>query len=149
MAAVKRITRELNELQKANPENISAAPEDDSNVFKWQGTLQGVDGSPYEGGVFFLNIQFPNDYPFKPPKINFTTKIYHPNINSKGEICLDILKDSWAPNLTISAVLISLQTLLNEPNLDNPLEPEIANTYKNDKAKFDETAKKWTADFAM
>ena len=109
----------------------------------------GAPNTPYEGGTFFLNIQFPTDYPFKPPKIGFTTKIYHPNINSKGEICLDILKDSWAPNLNITAVLISLQTLLNEPNLDNPLEPQIAETYKTDKAKFDETAKKWTADFAM
>ena len=149
MAATKRITRELNDFQKTAPENIAAGPEDDSNVFKWQGTLMGAPNTPYEGGTFFLNIQFPNDYPFKPPKIGFTTKIYHPNINSKGEICLDILKDSWAPNLNITAVLISLQTLLNEPNLDNPLEPQIAETYKTDKAKFDETAKKWTADFAM
>ena len=108
MAAIKRITRELGDLQKSQPENISAQPEDDSNVFKWQGTIQGAKDSPYEGGVFFLDIQFPNDYPFKPPKISFKTKIYHPNINSKGEICLDILKDSWAPNLNIKAVLLSL-----------------------------------------
>lgn len=62
--------------------------------------LQG--DSPYSGGVFFLDIHFPTDYPFKPPKVNFTTRIYHPNINSNGSICLDILRDQWSPALTIS-----------------------------------------------
>jgi ubiquitin-protein ligase len=58
--------------------------------------------SPYSGGVFFLSITFPVDYPFKPPKVSFTTKIYHPNINANGSICLDILRDQWSPALTIS-----------------------------------------------
>jgi hypothetical protein len=58
--------------------------------------------SPYFGGVFFLEIHFPTDYPFKPPKVNFKTRIYHPNINSNGSICLDILRDQWSPALTIS-----------------------------------------------
>lgn len=62
--------------------------------------LQG--DSPFQGGVFFLAIHFPTDYPFKPPKVNFTTRIYHPNINSNGSICLDILRDQWSPALTIS-----------------------------------------------
>jgi ubiquitin-conjugating enzyme E2 D/E len=62
----------------------------------------GPDDSPYSGGVFFLNINFPTDYPFKPPKVNFVTRIYHPNINQNGAICLDILKDQWSPALTIS-----------------------------------------------
>lgn len=62
----------------------------------------GPGDSPYSGGVFFLAIQFPTDYPFKPPKVNFTTRIYHPNINSNGSICLDILRDQWSPALTIS-----------------------------------------------
>lgn len=62
----------------------------------------GPGDSPYSGGVFFLAIHFPTDYPFKPPKVNFTTRIYHPNINSNGSICLDILRDQWSPALTIS-----------------------------------------------
>lgn len=64
----------------------------------------GPPDSPFQGGVFFLNIHFPADYPFKPPKISFTTKIYHPNINAQGGICLDILKNAWSPALTISKV---------------------------------------------
>lgn len=68
--------------------------------------------SPYSGGVFFLAIHFPTDYPFKPPKVNFTTRIYHPNINSNGSICLDILRDQWSPALTISKGQPSLPPLL-------------------------------------
>ena len=75
-----------------------------------QATILGPSESPYEGGVFFLNIHFPTDYPFKPPKFAFTTRIYHPNINSNGAICLDILRSQWSPALTVSKVRISLSS---------------------------------------
>ena len=65
----------------------------------------GPGESPYSGGVFFVNIHFPPDYPFKPPKVQFQTKVYHPNVNSQGSICLDILKEQWSPALTISKVM--------------------------------------------
>ena len=65
----------------------------------------GPGDSPYSGGVFFVMIQFPPDYPFKPPKVQFQTKVYHPNVNSQGSICLDILKEQWSPALTISKVM--------------------------------------------
>ena len=71
-------------------------------VFYWQATIMGPPDSPYQGGVFFLTIHFPTDYPFKPPKVAFSTRIYHPNINSNGSICLDILRSQWSPALTIS-----------------------------------------------
>ena len=87
----------------------------------------GPEDSAYTGGVFFLNIHFPTDYPFKPPKVQFVTKIYHPNINSNGSICLDILKDQWSPALTISKVLLSISSLLTDANPDDPLVPDIAN----------------------
>ena len=90
--ALKRIQKELIDLGKEPPSNCSAGPQNDDN-FHWQATIMGPDDSPFQGGVFFLNIHFPTDYPFKPPKFQFVTKIYHPNINSNGSICLDILKD--------------------------------------------------------
>ncbi|KFH03975.1 ubiquitin-conjugating enzyme subfamily protein, partial [Toxoplasma gondii TgCatPRC2] len=113
--ALKRINKELNDLSKDPPTNCSAGPVGD-DMFHWQATIMGPEDSPYSGGVFFLNIHFPSDYPFKPPKVNFTTKIYHPNINSQGAICLDILKDQWSPALTISKVLLSISSLLTDPN---------------------------------
>ena len=79
-------------------------------MFNWQATIMGPKESAYEGGVFFLNIAFPSDYPFKPPKLHFSTKIYHCNISSNGSICLDILKDQWSPALTICKVLLSISS---------------------------------------
>ena len=112
--ALKRIQKELLDLQKDPPANCSAGPVE-NDQFHWQATIVGPDDSPYSGGVFFLNIHFPTDYPFRPPKVNFTTKIYHPNINANGSICLDILKDQWSPALTIRTALLSLQALLCAP----------------------------------
>ena len=101
----------------------------------------GPEGSPYKGGIFYLDVVFPKDYPFKPPKIAFRTRIYHCNINSNGAICLDILKDNWSPALTISKVLLSISSLLTEPNPNDPLMADIAREFKEDRARHDENAK--------
>ncbi|XP_025146155.1 ubiquitin-conjugating enzyme E2 D3 isoform X8 [Ovis aries] len=99
--ALKRINKELSDLARDPPAQCSAGPVGD-DMFHWQATIMGPNDSPYQGGVFFLTIHFPTDYPFKPPKVAFTTRIYHPNINSNGSICLDILRSQWSPALTIS-----------------------------------------------
>ncbi|KAK9395656.1 UBE2E1: Ubiquitin conjugating enzyme E2 E1, partial [Crotalus adamanteus] len=93
----------------------SAGPKGD-NIYEWRSTILGPPGSVYEGGVFFLDITFTPEYPFKPPKVTFRTRIYHCNINSQGVICLDILKDNWSPALTISKVLLSICSLLTDCN---------------------------------
>ncbi|XP_025010706.1 ubiquitin-conjugating enzyme E2 D2 isoform X1 [Gallus gallus] len=123
---------ELNDLARDPPAQCSAGPVGD-DMFHWQATIMGPNDSPYQGGVFFLTIHFPTDYPFKPPKVAFTTRIYHPNINSNGSICLDILRSQWSPALTISKVLLSICSLLCDPNPDDPLVPEIARIYKTDR----------------
>ena len=148
MTTQKSLISEIKGLQKAKFAQISASPKDDTNITEWAGVIIGPDDSPYAGGIYKLNINFPPDYPFKPPKIEFVTKIYHPNINSRGSICLDILKSQWSPALTISKVLLSISSLLMDPNPDDPLEAEIAQIYKNDREKYNETVKKWVKKYA-
>jgi len=146
--ALKRITKELKDINSDPPAQCSAGPVGD-DPFHWQATILGPPESPFEGGVFFLNIHFPTDYPFKPPKFAFTTRIYHPNINSNGAICLDILRSQWSPALTVAKVLLSICSLLCDPNPDDPLVPEIARLYKTDIGKYMECAKEWTRKYAM
>jgi len=147
MASLKRITREFTNFNKDPPTNCSAGPEGD-DLYHWSATIMGPEGSPYYGGVFYLNITFPSNYPFKPPKVSFVTRIYHPNINSNGGICLDILKDNWSPALTISKVLLSICSLLTDPNPDDPLVPEIARKFKDNRVAYEITAREWTQVYA-
>lgn len=145
--ALKRITKELNDLAKDPPAQCSAGPVKD-DLFHWNAILHGPRDSPYEGGMFKLDIHFPTDYPFKPPKVSFLTRIYHPNINSNGSICLDILRTQWSPALTISKVLLSISSMLCDPNPDDPLVPEIARLYKSDRKKYNQHAQEWTRKYA-
>jgi ubiquitin-conjugating enzyme E2 D/E len=147
MSSSVRIQKELSLFLKDPPENCSAGPVGD-DIFHWEGTLIGPTETVYEGGVFNLDIQFPKNYPFKPPKVKFLTKIYHPNINSGGFICLDIFKENWSPALTISKVLLSLCSLLTDPNPDDPLVVDIADEYVNDREKYNNTARSWTQIYA-
>ena len=146
--ALKRIQKELTEFNKEEPEGFTAGPVEDSDMFKWEASLTGPENSPYEGGTFQLTIEFPKDFPFKPPKVEFITKVYHPNVKSTGTICLDILKDAWSPDISVSKILLAIQNLLINPNIDHPLEPEIAKQYTDDRAKYEKTAKEWTKQYA-
>ena len=143
-----RLQKELDELIKNPPTNCSAGTVD-NDLFHWKASIIGPEDTPYYGGIFDLDIYFPVNYPFKAPKCNFITKIYHPNINSAGSICVDILKESWSPALSISKVLLSISSLMNDPNPDDPLEPIIATQYKENKSEFISTAKTWTTIYAI
>ena len=147
MAEIKRLRKELDEMKKNDTPNLSAGPIGD-NLFEWGAVILGPIGTPYEGGVFHLNISIPSGYPFKPPIVIFKTLIYHPNINSSGSICLDILKTQWSPALTISKILLSICSLLADPNPNDPLVPEIANILKTDIELYNKYAKEWTAIYA-
>ncbi|XP_023489797.1 ubiquitin-conjugating enzyme E2 D2-like [Equus przewalskii] len=146
--ALQRIHKELLSLTHDPPAQCSAGPVG-NDLFQWQATIMGPEDSPYQGGVFFLKIQLPFDYPFRPPKISFTTRIYHPNINLNGSICLDILGSEWSPVLTISKVLLSICSMLCDPNPHDPLVPEIAKVYLKDRQKYNKTAREWTQRYAM
>lgn len=146
--SLKRIGVELRDLRKDPPANCSAGPIGE-DMFAWEGCIFGPEDTPFHGGVFKLSIQFPVDYPFRAPHIKFLTRIYHPNINSSGLICLDILKGQWSPALTISKVLLSICSLLSDPNPDDPFVPDIANLYKQDRAAYEDQARAWTMQYAI
>ena len=140
----KRIESELDEIIKTPPENISAGPIKQENLNHWSATIMGPSDSPFQGGIFQLEIVFPEKYPFKPPQIKFVTPIYHMNINHHGAICLDILNTSWSPVLTITKVLLSICSLLTDPNPDDPLDPNLADLYKRDKDEYNRRARLYT-----
>jgi ubiquitin-conjugating enzyme E2 D/E len=153
MSAIKRIQKELNEISeagRADTQNLvySVSPIKD-NLFEWEGFIFGPSGSPYQNGAFKIKIDYPSNYPFKPPKVMFKTKIYHPNVGPSGAICLDILKDKWSPALTIVKVLMSISSLLTEPNPDDPLEPTSASMLKSNPKAFEQIAREWTQLYAQ
>ena len=148
MSTKKRLIKELKKLKKDPVMNCSAGPMD-SDIFKWQATIIGPKDTPYFNGVFYLELLFTTKYPIEPPQVRFKTKIFHPNIDSSGGICVDILKDAWNPLLNVKTILLSICSLLNDPNTDDPLVPYIANLYKDNKKKFIEEAKSWTTIYAQ
>eukprot|EP00743_Colponemidia_sp_Colp-15_P007088 GILK01007647.1.p1 GENE.GILK01007647.1~~GILK01007647.1.p1 ORF type:complete len:225 (+),score=15.12 GILK01007647.1:51-725(+) len=147
-----RLKRELAMLQSEPPPGITAWPKEDS-IDVLEAQIQGPIDTPYEGGVFKLEIVIPERYPFEPPKVHFVTPIYHPNIDSEGRICLDSLKmppkGAWKPALNLSTTLASIQLLMNEPNPDDPLMQDITTVYKQDIEKFNHTARTCTLQYAM
>jgi len=141
---VKRILKELRDIQIDPPNNIVAAPVNDDDLFLWQAVIVGDKGTLYEGGVFHLSVVFPPDYPFKPPRVRFTTSILHCNINRNGAISsrrLAVLSDCWSPALTISKILLSILSLLSDPNPDDPLVPELAQLFKRNRNEYNAKVK--------
>ncbi|KAJ1377500.1 Ubiquitin-conjugating enzyme E2 [Sesbania bispinosa] len=144
-----RVQKELVECTKdAEGSGIRVIPKSD-NLVHLLGTIPGPVGTPYEGGVFQIDITLPDGYPFEPPKMQFTTKVWHPNISSQsGAICLDILKDQWSPALTLKTALLSVQALLSAPQPDDPQDAVVAKQYLNEHQTFVSTARYWTESFA-
>ncbi|CDR46888.1 CYFA0S26e01200g1_1 [Cyberlindnera fabianii] len=126
---------------------ITAEPHEE-NLRYFDVTIQGPDQSPYEGGVFKLELYLPDDYPMIAPKVRFLTKIYHPNIDKLGRICLDVLKNNWSPALQIRTILLSVQALLAAPNPNDPLANDVAEEWLQNESQAIETAKQWTKEYA-
>ncbi|ONK67514.1 uncharacterized protein A4U43_C05F830 [Asparagus officinalis] len=129
-SVLKRLQSELMSLMMCGDPGISAFPEGD-NIFCWKGTITGSKATVYEGMIYKLSLSFPTDYPFKPPKVKFDTSCFHPNVDVFGNICLDILQDKWSSAYDVRTILLSIQSLLGEPNNDSPLNAQAAALWVN------------------
>ncbi len=142
-----RILKEIKKLEQEPVVGIYAEPEKENPRY-FKVMISGPKDSPYEGGLFNLQLYLPEEYPMVPPKVLFMTKIYHPNIDFLGRICLDILKKNWSPALQVRAVLLSVQSLLSEPNTDDPLNDKVNDHWKSNKDDAKREAREWTIKYA-
>ncbi|XP_003792315.1 ubiquitin-conjugating enzyme E2 T [Otolemur garnettii] len=147
MQRASRLKRELHMLATEPPPGITCW-QDKDQMDDLRAQILGGANTPYEKGVFNLEVIIPERYPFEPPQIRFLTPIYHPNIDSAGRICLDVLKlppkGAWRPSLNIATVLTSIQLLMSEPNPDDPLMADISSEFKYNKPVFLQNARQWT-----
>ncbi|KAJ2870425.1 Ubiquitin-conjugating enzyme E2 T [Coemansia aciculifera] len=147
----KRLQSEFKFLQTGLPDGIICSPKGD-RLDHYEARIDGPPDSPYENGRFFIDVVLSETYGVDPPSVKFKTRIYHPNIDDHGNICLDILKSGskggWKPSWTLDKVLIALRVLLESPNPEDPLMPEIAEQMTSDHAAFTKAAAEWTAQYA-
>ena len=132
----KRIQREITEAKTNKDPNIQWGLKDPSDNKKWWASIIGPEGTSYHRFKLTLNITLPDNYPFTPLQISFTANIWHPNVGTSGNICLDILKDKWTPALKLSSVLLSISSLLNDPNPASPLNGEAGKQYTDDRDEY-------------
>ena len=123
--AMLRLASDKKALEVDAPSGVSASPSSEDNLFQWNATVIGPDESPWEGGIYTLRLQFPDQYPDKPPRVRFITEMFHPNIFADGSLCLDIIQDKWKPIYTVASILSSVQSLLCDPNTDSPANQEV------------------------
>ena len=140
--------KELQEIKKSGLKSFKDIQVDESNLLCWNALIV-PDVAPYSKGAFRIEITFPAEYPFKPPKITFRTKIYHPNIDEKGQVCLPIISaENWKPATKTDQVIQALVTLVNEPEPEHPLRADLAEEYSKDRKKYLKNAEEFTRKFA-
>ncbi|CAB4493629.1 unnamed protein product [Rhizophagus irregularis] len=147
----KRIIKETERIYSDPPPYISSLCLVQGNLRHFEAKITGPPDTPYEGGVFLLDVNIPTDYPMCPPMVKFITKIYHPNIDRNGFICLDILMGRWTPQNTLASALLSIVSFLTDPNPDCVIDvsPEISRLYKDDYDRYEATVREWTRKYAM
>ncbi|XP_066107646.1 ubiquitin/ISG15-conjugating enzyme E2 L6 isoform X2 [Saccopteryx bilineata] len=149
MTASKRVAKELEDLQKELPRYLRNLSSDDANVLVWHALLL-PERPPYNLRAFDLRIDFPKDYPLRPPTVTFTTKIYHPSVDSDGQVCLPIIsKENWKPYTKAYQVLETLNMLVNRPELEEPVRLELADLLTQNPELFNQRAEEFTLEYGV
>ncbi|CAF1623562.1 unnamed protein product [Didymodactylos carnosus] len=148
-----RLMRDFKQLQKDPPAGVTGVPADD-NILLWHAFILGPHDTPFEDGTFRLLLEFTEFYPNKPPVVKFTSTMFHPNVYADGGICLDILQNRWSPTYDVSAILTSIQSLLDEPNPNSPANSEAANLYQTNRREYERRVKliveqSWVAEHTL
>jgi ubiquitin-conjugating enzyme E2 D len=147
---LKRVKNEIKELYKECPSQIITIIPNEDDLCEWGVIIGGMEDLPYEGGQFLLKIRFPLDFPFAPPQIKFITKIYHPNIISGGKIFISILQQGgWTPALSVEKIILSISSLICNPNTHICAHRAMADLYDNDRDQFNKNARDWTLKYAL
>ncbi|XP_003427328.1 ubiquitin-conjugating enzyme E2 T [Nasonia vitripennis] len=145
MQKSQRLNREIKRLIDHPPEGIICYASDKLNLLTVN--VIGPHDSPYKGALFELELEIPERYPFVPPHLKFITPVYHPNIDTQGRICMDLLKmppnGGWKPTISLENLIVAVQSLLGNPNPDDPLMVDIAEEYRFNKTEFERKAKKY------
>ncbi|RKP00473.1 hypothetical protein CXG81DRAFT_26828 [Caulochytrium protostelioides] len=148
--ALRRLMKEYKELTLNAPEGITAGPADEKDFFNWEILLEGPEGTPFEDGVYTAVMTFPHDYPLAPPTLRFTCPFWHPNVYSDGTVCISILhppgddpnryehrSERWSPVQSIEKILLSVMSMLAEPNDESGANVEASKQYREDRAGFE------------
>lgn len=162
--ASKRLFQEYKSLLSAPPDGITAGPVSEDDLFLWEALIQGPEDTPFEGGIFPAELKFPKDYPLNPPKMKFLGEIWHPNgkfilsryswltstVYTNGEVCISILhppgddpnhyetaSERWSPIQSVEKILISVMSMLAEPNDESPANVEAAKMWRDRRPEFE------------
>jgi len=154
-AALKRLMAEYRQLTLNPPEGILAGPSHEENFFEWDALIAGPEGTPFDGGVFAAQLIFPHDYPLSPPKMKFTSEVFHPNIYADGRVCISILHapgddpmgyetsaERWSPVQSVEKILLSVVSMLAEPNDESPANVDASKVWRENRAEFCQIAER-------
>ncbi|PFH56707.1 hypothetical protein XA68_16111 [Ophiocordyceps unilateralis] len=149
--AHRRLLHEYRALTKDAPEGITAGPVSEDDLLQWECAVQGPEGTPFEGGVFLAEMKFPKDYPLSPPTMRFLVDVWHPNVYPSGLVCISILhppgddpnhyeqaSERWSPIQSVEKILISVMSMLAEPNDESPANVEAAKMWRERRAEYED-----------
>jgi len=158
MFALRRLMKEYKEVSQNAPHGIIAGPVDDDNFFEWEAVIAGPDDTPYEGGLYTATLSFPKAYPNAPPKMKFSCDMFHPNIYQDGAVCISILhtaeddpggyelpSERWSPVQSVEKVLLSVVSMLAEPNDESGANIDASKMWRDDRDKFNRIAEQVAA----